>query len=453
MPPGCILIRAIPNPTDRMDQPADPLASLPVAVRPTVARRFLLVVLAAVLLGAGFVGILSLVQSRKKSPTAALVSPVPSASPSQSAAEQEGKALGAACQGTGSRQLGALPLRFQDIGFVLPSGRMSGTQVIPGDSQQYVGADASAKSDTYPVFAPADGILVGVQSSLSPGSDGFRVLIAYSCTFFSYVDQLTSLDGTVTSQLPPAWDAMAPLQTAIPIRQGQRIGGSSGSGVAFGLWDLNKRDMGYAVPLAYSSQPGKIHSVPPGDYFQSDLAYQVSAKYARTVRPLDGKSDYDQDGRLVGSWFVAGSDGIMGANPAKRYAGQISFAYDALDPVVPEISLGDFSGNPGQFLVSGNGPVPAGITAQSGLIKYELLPVTGYARADGSRWNGTGLAQNLAPTAQATSLGTLLVQLLGPDNLRVEVVPGKTPAHVSAFSSAFQTYDRGNAATDQSGGK
>ena len=64
-----------------------------------------------------------------------------------------------------------------------------------------------------------------------------------------------------------------------------------------------------------------------------------------------------------------------------------------------------------------------------GLIKYELM-----SREEKSRFNRAQVG--------SISLGTFLVQHLGERTIRVEVVPGKTPEELSAFSDAAQLYRR-----------
>ena len=416
--------------------------------RSSRAGGLLVAVLVLVLLGAGAVAALSWRPSNRQA-----VAPTPSPTPASdlAAAEKTGKELsGSACKGTGVTLLPQLPMRLEDIGYVLPMGMMSGTQVTPGTSQRYVGLDTKAASDDYVVSAPGDGVIVDIRHSLGANPAHYRILIAYSCTFFEYLDSLTSLDPALKLMLPEEGDVKTHPSLALPVTAGQRLGRAGGRGIALGIWDLGKPLSGLLVPLAYSSQPGKTYAAAPIDYYQSELSDKLVAKYVRSVHPIDGKLDYDLEGKISGNWFLAGSNGEAGSDSGKPWASQISLSYDYLDPVIPVISLGNASGKSQQFLTKASGPDPAKVSAENGLVKYELIPLTGYQSPDGTPWDGGVFTQNLVPIGSGEVTGTLLMQLLKSHKLQVELVPGLAADQVSAFSGAALTYDRGDSAKDQS---
>jgi hypothetical protein len=408
----------------------------------------LVLVLVVVVLGAGAAAIFSLHPAAKQ---AVVPTPSPTAVASLATSEQLGKTLSnSACQGTGVTSLNTLPMRLEDIGYVLPLGQMSGIQVTPGASQRYVGANTQAADGTYPVSAPGNGVIVDIRRSAGSNSQQFRILIAYSCTFFEYLDSLSSLDPALKLMLPEQWNDQTNTALAVPVKAGQLLGSVGGKGVSLGIWDLSKPLSGLRVQLAYSSQPGKLYTASVSDYYQSDLSDQIVAKYLRSIHPIDGKLDYDLEGKISGNWFLAGSNGEAGNDPRQPWASQLSISYDYLDPVIPVISLGNVGGQPEQFLIKAGGPDPARVGAESGLVKYELVPITGYQDQDGALWDGTSFAQNLAPIGSGSVTGTLLVQLLESHKLRIEFAPGQTADQVSAFSEAALTYDRGDSAKDES---
>ena len=77
----------------------------------------------------------------------------------------------------------------------------------------------------------------------------------------------------------------------------------------------------------------------------------------------------------------------------------------------------------------GNQPDPNTVNSDSGIIKYELM-----SREEDSRW--------IRERVGDTSLGTFLVQHLGEQTIRTEVIAGKSPGEVSGFSENARLYRR-----------
>src|SRR5579859_2085720 len=105
---------------------------------------------------------------------------------------------------------------INQIGFVLPYGLVVGGHVTPVDHQYYNGLDPHALRDTYDVIAPADGTLVDIEHRGNntntpphtvdvPSSDEYRLVMAHTCSFLTYVDLVTSLDNNIKSKLPTGW--------------------------------------------------------------------------------------------------------------------------------------------------------------------------------------------------------------------------------------------------------
>ena len=112
----------------------------------------------------------------------------------------------------------------------------------------------------------------------------------------------------------------------------------------------------------------------------------------RAEAPFDGRFDYDVDGRLVGNWFLQGTNGYEGVNRDRYWAGHLAVAYDHLDPSHVVISLGTFDGASAQVAVRGNAPDPADISVivGAGRLRTRGLRVLGRRRAMGSRESGLG---------------------------------------------------------------
>lgn len=96
------------------------------------------------------------------------------------------------------------------------------------------------------------------------------------------------------------------------------------------------------------------------------------------------------------------------------------------------VSNGDFDGRPRQFGVVGNGPDPAKISAQDGVVKYELV----YAP-----FNSNGTPIEPGPQMRGAQ-GVLLVQLVEVRKLKIETFPGKSAKEVTAFTPMSRFYER-----------
>jgi hypothetical protein len=405
-------------------------------------------------------GALLLLGANKMNPATHTVANSPTPSPSSSTVVERNP-LGlqlshGTCQGAGATRLTSAPMHMADIGTIRPYGVMVGGHVTPVDHQYYYQVDPRAPRDTYEVLSPMDGTIVEIthrgqyignpaNDRLAPGTEQFRIVISYSCT---YADLVTSLAPSIKAQLPATWNSSRNSGTSMPVKAGEVIGRIGAETLDFAVWDLTKTLPGLLVPLAYdNAEPWKIHTVSPTTYFADDVTAAVTARYLRTATPIDGKIDYDVEGKLVGSWFRAGTNGYIGgedqAKTGSYWAGHLSFAYDPLDPSAVIVSIGDFAGQAAQFTVKGNGPDPAQVGVGDGAIKYELVRWD-WIKPDGSTWDGFSFAQHLRVRAHSVVEGTLMVQLLAAHQLKVEVFPGKTTAQVAGFSARAMSYNRGD---------
>jgi hypothetical protein len=380
-----------------------------------------------------------------------------------------GMLVGTNCSGEGSTTI-APPMKLAQVSFIQPYGLMVGGHVTPVDHQYYNGLDTNAPRDTYDVVAPADGIIASIQhrgnnantplhSANTSSSDEYRIVIAHSCSFMTYVDLVTSLDDGIKSQLPKDYNPItnAYLNTKINVKKGQTIGRIGGQTLDFAVWDLTKPLKGFVNREAYDiAEPWKLYTAPTTDYLDKSVKDQVIAKYARKASPVDGKIDYDQKGKLAGTWFLEGTNGYAGSvgeHKMDYYIGHLSFAPDYLDPDTFVVSTGSFPipvqgnsgpGNPSQFWVKGNSPNPADVTPDSGLVKYELVSNGSYLKSDGSSWNNNSLP-NSSLKAQIGSQvkGVVLVQMIDKGKIKVEFFADKS---AGSFDAQAKTYDRGDSA-------
>lgn len=414
-------------------------------------QGFHLIILLFVILVIGAIGLVGYKVTRHKSTS--LKNSVHTASPSTHVFNQDdansldplikGKLLSNnQCSGSGSKALTHAPMNISDVSTISPMGQMTGGHVTPIDHEYYYGANQNAPVNTYPVYADADGTIVGIEFVNDGTKDAWWVTIAHSCTFISNYNLLTSISPTLKAKLPAGWGPNSNGGIHIPVKSGELIGYVGHQSLDFQVWNTQKTLKGLLYRIAYNNREAwKVNTVAPLDYFTNDIKSQILPRYIRTVEPRDGKIDYDVDGEAVGTWFLTGTNGYAGGDDTRgsAYAGHLSLAYDALDPSALTFSIGDYQGQPMQFAVKGSVDWKK-ITKNSGLVKVELA-ARNWITSTGDYWHGqyaTGI--RLTP---GTTQATALLQMTDKQDMKVEVFPGKTPAQVSAFDANSKTYNRG----------
>jgi len=350
------------------------------------------------------------------------------------------------CSGTGTKPLTHAPMNPSDISAIEPMGLMTGAHVTPVDHEYYYGKDQNAPLNTYPVYADANGVITAVEYTNDGTKPAWWITISHSCTFMSNYNLMTSVSPDIKAALPKGWGPNSNGNVHIPVTSGQIIGYVGHQSLDFQVWNTQTTLAGFLNPIAYNNaEPWKVNTAQPLNFFTPTVKSQILPFYIRTVAPLDGKIDYDVINEAVGNWFKVGTNGYAGT-PGGNNQGQYSYssshlalAYDSIDPGSEVFSIGDYQGQPMQFAAIGN-PDWTKITYGSGLAKISLGGIT-HTTADGNSWNGqfaTGIKFEAAPP-QATAL----IELTGPEEMKVEVFPGKTPDQVSSFDANAISYDRG----------
>lgn len=349
------------------------------------------------------------------------------------------------CSGEGPVKLGALPMGKESFPFIEPYGLMIDGHVTPIDHMYFEPADRDAAIDAYNVYAPADGTITEIQRRETGGGvsgveEEFRLVITYTCTFFSYYDLITVLEPSITKEATELEKSNF-TKVEISVKKGQLIGKIGKQTLDFAVWDTEKPLTGFIVPEHYEREAWKIYTANPFDYFTDDIKKILIAKNLRTAKPIQGKIDYDIDGKLVGNWFREGTNGYEGANQNKYYEGHLSVVYNYLDPTAIMVSVGDFNGEPAQFTVEGNKPNPAKVDQSTGLVKYGLVDFE-YIMPNGQPWDRASLVKNLKVRNASQLHGTILFQLVDKRKLRVEIFPGKSASQVSDFTKDAKIYVR-----------
>ena len=337
---------------------------------------------------------------------------------------------------SGTPRLTHLPMRMQDVESIVPLGLIVGGHVTPIDHIYFGPIDRQSALGAYQVFVVGNGVISEISTRPNHSNTGFeyRVVLQHTANFYSYYDLIDVLDPAIASQIPAgALDNGKIYRGTISVTGGQVLGRIGGKTLDFANYDTNSFLPGFIRPASYIREPWKVFTVDTFAAYDEPLRSQLLAKNNRVAEPRIGKIDYDVSGAMRGNWFLQGTNGYAGAaevaNTERYYIGHMAIAPYVLDPSYYIISLGSFKGQPTQLGVRSMPADPATITPASGIIKLELV----------QQPNGGPPALS---NAQSPMLGTILLQVLPGEQLKVQVFPDIGPASVSGFTDSAQIYVR-----------
>ena len=343
----------------------------------------------------------------------------------------------------------ASPLALNQLGFIKPLGMVSDGHVTPIDHLYFHAVDQAAADNSYPVYTPSDGTVVEIQEmpaqyvgdnkTVKAAAEDHFIIISHSCRYFSifiHVHKLAPPLAAAAGSLQPNENKSVKVQ----LKAGDMLGYIKASYDWIPV-DTKSTLSGFIHPESYAIEPWKIHVFDPFTLFSGELKTQLLAKDLRSAAPRAGKIDYDQPGKLIGNWFREGSGKYAGSGTDRAWDGHLAIAPDFLDPASTVVSIGNWDGVAKQFAV--RGPVdPAKINSDSGMVKYELLELK-YLTTDGKQWvDRVGYAAGIHPSQDTSLVGTIALQVLPGEKLKVEKFPGHTAAQVTDFTTAAQTYER-----------
>jgi hypothetical protein len=261
----------------------------------------------------------------------------------------------------------------------------------------------------------------------------------FSCRYFSIYIHIHKLSDTVQAAVGEL-QANQNKQISVSLKAGETIGYIGGSTFDWTPLDMNSKLKGFIHPDLYKGENWKINTVSPFDLYTGDLKTQLEAKSWRTVAPIGGKIDYDQPGKLIGTWFREGTNGYQGAKQERYWDGHLSIVPDYIVPTFTIVSIGNWNDKAAQFVVDPNVD-PAKITTDSGAVKMQLRSL---AYTDGSASSNAGntFSHSYTPRIDEPISGTILFQVLPDEKLKVERFVGKTIDQVTGFTSAAETYER-----------
>ncbi|MDB5182809.1 MAG: hypothetical protein JWO47_593 [Candidatus Saccharibacteria bacterium] len=345
------------------------------------------------------------------------------------------------CSGSGPVTMDNSPMKLSDVSYIVPTGLLAGAHVTPIDHLYFYPKDMTNR-DAAPVYATHDGYIVDYEnrgSQLQNGkaaSGALRIVVQYTCSFYSYYDLLTSLDPTIAGALEKGDKHYA-------IKAGQEIGRVGAQSLDTAVYNLDLTLPGFVKPDSYTAEPWKVHTDDYFKYFKDPVLSQMLALNPRKVAPYGGKIDYDVAGKLSGNWFLEGTNGYAGPTGSDRtvvdgsskgyYGGHFSIAPDAVDPAIINVSFGDYNGKATQFTAKSPLPNPANVGTADGIVKYDLVHYT----QPSAQTKAGSLSYQTQPVE-----AVVLMQVLDGNKMKMEYFTGKTSADVSTFTSAAKTFTR-----------
>ena len=342
------------------------------------------------------------------------------------------------CEGTKTK-FDYAPVNLDKTKVFLPLGLMTGDHVTPIDHHYFQNFDNTEFDiETY---SPGDGYItdIGHSHGAEEGKD-YHIRIQHSCTISSLYIYVSNLPEKIKRHAPGK-NGYAGVN--IPVEAGELIGYYKNN-LDYSVVDEEVVLTGFVVPYHYRGERWKIHVPNTLDYFNEPIRSKLIEKSVRTAEPISGKIDYDIDGRLVGNWFLEGTDGYAGDSTSfERYwLGHLSIVYDAYDPTRIVISIAGYEDRDSrQFGVKGNSPDPADVGIGNGLIKYELVDYY-HITSGGGSWDAISPVKISKTASNEIVQGIVLVQMIETRKIKFETFPGKTASQVSDFTENAKIYER-----------
>jgi len=328
------------------------------------------------------------------------------------------------------------PVNLEKTKIMIPLGLMTGSHVTPIDHHYFQDFDNTEVD--IEVYSPGDGTVTSIgHMPGNPKGEDFRVVIQHTCTVSSIYIHIHTLSDKLAEFMP---DVNGYSSTEIKVKAGDLLGYFA-TNVDYNLVDEEFELPGFVVPEHYSGEIWKIHVPNTFDYFSEPIRSRLIELNVRTDEPIQGKIDYDIDGRLVGNWFIEGSNWYRG-NSDDYWATHLAIAYDYIDSDRIVFSIPNFDSTDSvQLGVLGNLPNPAEVGVAQGLVKYELVRYDYYG-PDGSSWDRSSVVKGLKTRSYNNIEGVVLAQLLEDRKLKFEVFPGKTADSVTSFTQNAKIYER-----------
>jgi hypothetical protein len=265
------------------------------------------------------------------------------------------------------------------------------------------------------------------------------LVVSFNCQYFAIFIHIHKLSPTLASAVGTL-EPNTQKRVAIELKAGDLLGRIGGNPVDMSMIDAKHTLSGFISPDLYRGEPWKIHVVDPISLYTGSLKNVLQDASLRTSAPFGGKIDYDKKGALIGNWFRTGTNGYAGADQNRYWDGHLSVAPDYVDGKTTIVSIGNWDGKAAQYAVKGSFD-PSTVTKASGPIKAELISM-GYTLPNGAEKMSPTPIKGMLVSQKGQTVGTIMFQVKDGENIQIEKFIGKTPAQVSGFTSAVQTYER-----------
>ncbi|MFM7534271.1 MAG: hypothetical protein ACKO91_00555 [Acidimicrobiales bacterium] len=355
------------------------------------------------------------------------------------------------------------PVRFtapiiapEHLAQITPLGRMYDSHVTP-TSHQYWQPQPTKDPTAYPVYAPSDGWVVGVElhpaSAGVPGPlnittdigartsvDEFQVIIELSCGVLLTYNHLRAFPPDLLAQASLGTDDRVKRPTKvirIPVRAGQQVGMAGESTIDVSASDKRVNLRGFVRAESYTTEPWKTHTIDPLSLYDEPLRSTFAAKVSRSAEPVGGRIDYDVPGRAVGNWFREGTGGYGNGTPGRYWDGHLSLAYDPFNPSVVTVSTGNFLGPKSAQFMAKDAPDPATVDAAAGPVRFALHRFRYFH--EGQPWAATTVSKAVVVEPMEL-LGYLLVAVQPDGRLKAQFF-GPDGA-TAGFTDAAALYER-----------
>ncbi len=333
------------------------------------------------------------------------------------------------------------PVNIEKTKVLIPLGLMTGSHVTPIDHHYFQNFENVGYN--IEVYSPAAGIINSIQHMPGhPDGEDYRVVIDHGCGVSSIYIHLGTL-AEKFKHIAPELIGKENSSVNEVIEAGELLGYYERN-VDYNIVDLNFTLTGFVRPESYRGEPWKIHVPNTYDYFTDEVREQLISISQRIAEPIVGKIDYDIEGKLVGNWFLKGTDGYSGGtDPFISYwMGHLAIAYDHLDPEAIVFSIGGYLGEDSrQLTVRGNYPNPKDVGVGSGVIKYELM-MYDYYTLDGLQWDRLSDIREIKVGDMGYVDSILLVQVLENNEIKFELFFDTALEDVNSFTSEAIIYTR-----------
>jgi len=229
------------------------------------------------------------------------------------------------------------PVNLDKVEWIVPLGAMSGDHVTPVDHQYY----QAQHNDLIEVTSPGPGVVTVLERMIDGQDNDWRLEIKHTCSIESIYIHIDELSDKLKAYYPKNRIGYP----NVGVSEGEIIGWYDNN-VDYNVVDFDI-EIGLLNKESFSvAEQWKIHVQDPFIYFNDEIKKKLISLSQRSQEPYGGKIDYDVAGKLIGMWFLEGTNGYAGVNyPSPAYhQGHLAIAPNAIDSSYIMVSVGTYEG-------------------------------------------------------------------------------------------------------------